>query len=612
MNDRYLPNRSGEAFEERFRDTHLAADFQVIAELVERCVPSSEQALLLLTTCRNHLMTVNAVFVDIREVVGASTLPSPLGQAARAYQAGDWHQAAKPIRVVRELLGIGKAKLATWDERQRLSGLIDETIETFAQVDRDRIRALLGLNLDRTRGVPLALRPTDYDPSVTAPYAEDLLGTLRRGVDSLDAISGLAMHLGTSLQLGALKGKDSASQLFELPELEEDRQRVERSLLSVRSILTGDVWRGTPVPDSSRISLPGHGEFDLDEQVDRRDLVAIIASRLARTGDDVRADLKIHFSSNSARAPMPAPFVIDLAPPITANELNLATDRVDAGGGHVGGSIRVAALRCGIAEDWYEADNSAYQIVPAKVDILVQLLRQSIREAAANNASMLVLPEVFMPAAAIEIAKQLADEHSMVVVGGVEMHREPHGIVNHALVILPGGVHEQRKQRPSVYEVRQNEFASDGTVRIFAGTPAGVFAVAICSDYLEHDLLHTLESEEHLDLVVVCSRNPNPDVFRYLAASDAYRHYTHVVIANACPATGGVPANGDGTLAASPLRDSPFVEPAQEVELGMRAEFEPSDPPSLSVFELSFDAIAHRKNNRPDRGFLSPSYFARR
>ena len=557
-------------------------------------------------------MTVNAVFVDVREIVGASKLPSPLGQAARAYEAGDWEKADKPLRVVRELLSIGKHKLVTWERRQSLSELIAESIETFGQVDRDRIRALLGLNLERTRGVPLALRPTDYDPCLTAPHAEDMRRTLSRHIESLDAISGLALNLGISCQLGTYSVHNTKNQLFERPDQENDRHQLKRSLDVVQSILAADDWRGTPVPNSRRVELPDHGEFDLDKQADRRELTTIVGQRMTRTGNDVRSDLQLHFSPNTARPPMPAPFVIDLIPPVMEDELNLIVDRVDGGGGHASGSIRVAALRCGIAEDWYEADNSAYQFVSSKVDLLVQLLRQSIREAAANGANMLVLPEVFMPAAAVEVAERLAEEHSMVVVGGVEMHRDRHGVVNHALVILPEGAHEQLKQRPSVYEVRQNEFAGDGKVRIFAGTSVGVFAVAICSDYLEHDLLHTLESEEHLDLLVVCSRNPNPGVFRHLAASDAYRHYAHVVVANAHPGSSDRLPSGEGTLAASPIRQNPFVDPVLEIRLGGEDDFEPSGPPSLAIFELSLDAIAHRKNNRPDRGYLSPSHFARR
>ena len=556
-------------------------------------------------------MTVNAVFVDIREIVGAATLPSPMGRAAHLIAQQDWPAAEKLIRLVRELLAAARGKFEVWDDRHALSRLIEEQTASFGQVDRDRIRALLGKSVERAY-VPLIHRPTDFDVEMVAPHAAALVDSLRRQMNVIASATAPALQLLVALQMRPVRAGDGGDRLFELADEGGDDRVTEynRTLDRALEALTHDDWRGVTEPGTRATELPGQGRFNLEETDDLESLVSVVGQRLADLVVDVRRDLQRDFVANVVRPPMPAPFVVDLTPPFVASTEQLQVERVAGVGFRQGEELKVAALRCGIPEQWYVADDSAYQLIPERVDLLIDVLRRSAREAAAVDAQILVLPEVFIPASAIDEVQALAADLGITVVGGMEMHRDRGGIVNRALVALPNSCYEQRKQRPSVYEVRSNEFSSDGVLRVF-GEPgaAGSFAVMVCSDYLELDLVGAID---RVGLLLVCSRNPNPAVFTHLAAADSYRRYAHVVISNAHPGGAGVAATGEGTVAVGPLRDDPFIQEALRKPLGLESEFSPNEPPSLSVYRLGLDAIAHRRNRRPDHGYLSPSHHSTR
>jgi predicted amidohydrolase len=610
---KYIPSRSGDDHEDRFRDTELADDFRVIADLIERCSPRSEPALLLLTTCRNQMMTVNALFVDVRDIVGAATRPSLLGQAAHTIGRGDWTASEKSLSSVRALLSAARSKLDTWDEREQLSAIIDEAIATFGQVDRDRIRRLLGSSRERAY-VPLIHRPTDFDVSVSTPHVVDLMKALRAHIQSLADVSAPVVSAVRALRLMASPPSDPEATLFGAAD-DAARNAWDGELATAQrktiSALVDGEWGGEAKADTHVVVLAGLGEFDLDVMADLESLASAMSSRITDVAADVRSDLQREFTANVVGPPMPAPFVVDLTPPLARDVSALHVERVPTTRLRAEPHVTVAALCVGVPETWYEADgDSAYRVAASKVDLLVDVVRRSIRQAATVGADILVLPEVFIPAAAIDDLHTLATKHDLIVIGGVDMHRERAGVVNRAVVVLPDARHEQRKQRPSVYEIRDNEFAADGVVRVFGDAEsASSFGVLVCSDFLEQDVIAALE---RVGILFVCSRNPNPRVFEHMAIADSYRRYQYTVVVNAHPGGESEPATSEGTMAVGPKRDQPTISMQERVPLGRADEFAPHEAPSLALYELDLDAIAHRKNVRPDRGYLSPSHFARR
>ncbi|MCU1395205.1 MAG: hypothetical protein JWM34_3633 [Ilumatobacteraceae bacterium] len=555
-------------------------------------------------------MTVNGAFVDVRDIVGASTRPSLLGRAI--YDIGNerWSDAVRSLEAARALQGAVRDKFRAWDARADLIERISVAQGVFRLTDRDRISKILGLQ-SPARAVPIIRRATDFDTQASDPHAEALLDILRLHQDKLATYTRALLLTARLAQRS--EGPDT---LFTAAgdEFDAFTEADGRSADRLRVQLAGEPWRANVADDGTlRLTMTGPDPINLARYSDCARLALALSHETELLLNDVRSDLQREFLPNTAAAPMPTPFVLDLRAPSTDNRTDLVRIPVDLGHSGVDNVVRVAALQCGVPDDWFVEDESSYSFDTSRVELLTEVVRASIRDAASSGAAAVVFPEIFIPARAVEEVRRLSEETGILVIGGVEMHRSPFGVVNRVLVIAPSGKsYEQRKQRPSVYEVRRNDFASDGQVRVVRASPIGTFAVSICSDYLEHDYLNVLQEGPHVPLLVVCSRNHHPDIYRFMAASDAYRQYAFVLVCNGFPDTEQSGASGRGTLVAGPIRDSPFVEPTEVRSVGTLPWPSPHDAPSLAVFDLNLAAIASRNLERQAHGFMRPPNFTRR
>jgi hypothetical protein len=198
----------------------------------------------------------------------------------------------------------------------------------------------------------------------------------------------------------------------------------------------------------------------------------------------------------------------------------------------------------------------------------------------------------------------------VAVVGGVEASAEEDDrTVNEAVIFFPDRVRVfQRKQKPSVFELKTSLFASDGLFQLMRDTPLGTLAVVVCSDYLEADIVSQLcvDAVTAVDTLIVCSRNPRPELFETLALADAARLYAQVLIVNTLPLWSKEgPASGGGFLALPRSRD-PESEP-EHVSLASRIPG--AAPPELLVWTLDQKGLRARDHRRGAKGWLPPSHF---
>jgi predicted amidohydrolase len=225
---------------------------------------------------------------------------------------------------------------------------------------------------------------------------------------------------------------------------------------------------------------------------------------------------------------------------------------------------------------------------------------------------VLVLPELFLPASCADEVGQYARDRKTALIAGVEYLESIEGPINQALISLPHLFVNvmQVKTRSSPDEVR---FAYESSgVYILGGTDIGSFAVVVCSDFREFDLLAAIANAPFLiDTLFVCSYNSKPELFESFAISDAARLYCHVVIGNGCwdvnsPNTG----SSRGSTVCSPLADpaKQKLAPSRVVPLALPPVGGVS--PAIALFELRIGELRSDKD-KPTGGYLNAPYFRR-
>lgn len=135
-------------------DREYAERFHRLDELIERS-EHSEDIVLRLSTCRNQWLSINAIFVDLREALGAAVdfdrLPENLERAWR-------QEIQRPLTTARsvhtrvanavknEYLPVvieARKKRRIWDARDELDAALESAVENLPFLDRDHARAAL-------------------------------------------------------------------------------------------------------------------------------------------------------------------------------------------------------------------------------------------------------------------------------------------------------------------------------------------------------------------------------------------------------------------------------------------------------------------------------------
>lgn len=603
-------------------DDEFAERFIEIARLIEGCRRYGKVSLLM-STCRNGWMTVNAVFYDIKRVLAPSWRRDLASESLVRLEQREYQDADKAAREALALLAQAREKVEVWGDRMSLIAEFEEQVEALPRIAKRRVtRWYEGQKAGRAPGVQphqqkyVALNLDEDDDAAAA------LAVLVEAEARLRLVLNLVTH-ATVL----LNAQPDDLTLFEAAPDEgrytrDDTWERLRLLLASGAERLGARW--TSNGDDAQLSFADGHQLSvaraLPEIAERRALISDLRSRAADVLDDVHRDLTEYFRPNVAEKPLPDPYILDVRPRHASRSGEgraFAVETVRATTDQLPDVVRVAALEAGMPEDVYSHDDPDLYVYDRATREGARRARElalaAIDAAAAADAQLLALPEVFIPRGAATEIFDAARSRGIALVGGLEYENVSGRAVNEAAIVIPGvgDAITQRKQRPSVYEVREALFDANCRLTVVRDSPVGVFATIVCSDYLELDLLWRLASQpDRLDLVIVVSRNPNPEVFTALAQADAARLHAYVMVVNSfAPHTDGALPSGRGTIVAQPHAKQPLLA-VEHVELPTK--WPAIAPPLLALADLHIKELRRMDTGRHSRRFLRPPNFPRR
>jgi orotate phosphoribosyltransferase len=163
----------------------------------------------------------------------------------------------------------------------------------------------------------------------------------------------------------------------------------------------------------------------------------------------------------------------------------------------------------------------------------------TVERVADAGAQLLVLPELSIPLQAEDSLRRLSADRDIVIVGGTEYDEHRHNL---GFVAIEGKAFKQ----PKLVRSRPEKDVRLGDVlHIFKETLIGNFAVLVCSDQFDLDLLAALQGQ--IDFLIVCARNHASELADNMALVDSYRFRCQVLYVNE--------SRLGGALLAKPARD---------------------------------------------------------
>lgn len=649
---KYLPAPLEDDFRPSEDDMEFAERFRVIANVIDEC-DNAELVALLLSTCRNQWMAVNGMFVDLQEILGAGRLPDLASRGFHNFFEGDPSQAGAAFNEALTMNAALAQKLRCWHEREALLGQLKAAISNPErdQLERDQLEAWL---LRQTHGpsIPGKIRQAQYlRLDLSDGHCPQLLDLIERTDRKLAAALRIAHRICKVAALAADVGRqEPPDQLFDLelagpeadPEEERDlRAQQERGLdgawAKLReavlahaggiSFVGGEEGNGVIVLDT-----PEGRRFELAKEIgdeEARDFAAelppVLGALMARAQDVIdqaRGQIFEAFTPNVATPPMPAPFVIDLTPDdLSPSDKRVRTFAIQCADGrqHIPNTAKLALLQAGMPDSafskvrkghiGYDPDENEGARKAKEIALA------AIEKAHDVGARFLAMPEVFLPRNAVNEVVRCSDEVGIGLIAGVEYPEWHGGPINEVLVHVPGWEEPlyQRKQGPSVEELKRTAFESTYELLFVRRTALGNIGVVVCSDFMELDLVWSLASfDDKLDAVIVCARNYRPEIFERIAIADSARLHSLVAVVNTWPSRKGddeLPS-GRGTLVAQPNSAQPLLE-LEEHPLPVDWEGQ-IEQPSIAVATLNIADIRDRDLERPGaHGYISPPRFAR-
>jgi predicted amidohydrolase len=615
----YLPEDLPEDFQAAKADRDFAAAFEAIAELLESAkdssgVPQTERLMLLLSSCRNGYLTVNALFTDLVKVFGYGRSPSLLTACISQLEGGDTAALRKVVGEIHANLAFFDDKLAVWECRDSLRRILETTLAALPRLQRDQAKAIIHSVRQRSRhSKSSGWNRVYYELSTDEPsFVAEKLHTLHEVRDTARGIAEVAISL-----VPLVDGYGTA-----------DIERSQRTLFSGTSeyapaadwpAVFQTLWRNAEAlglskhTSGSEQTIAWQGSAGEEHHVSEDDpkkasrLTTLLVSRL-RECEQRSYERLATFKPNIGEPPLPEPYRIDLTHPspvisreddaITVNPKDVRAAMMPA--------ITIALPHFGIPLNYYNRDFFRYNTEPQREEVHIVAIA-ALKAAANHGANAIVFPEYFLPRCCIDEIAAVATEHNLIVIAGLEGDRVQDKLHNEAMIFFPQTKETvfQSKHRSSGYEPVSLYSAKQHTV--FRRTPIGTFAVIVCSDYLESDILDAIRRcASELHLLVVCACNPHPDLFSRFGVADACRLYSYVVIANNCTSSGDpTSASARGSVICEPFRDSHSMvrETGDTVPLeGTRLA---GVVPAIQLFPLDLESLVQGiRNVKPEREFF--------
>jgi predicted amidohydrolase len=602
-------------------DIEFASDFLALNTLIEAC-PNGEKVALLLSTCRNAYLTINAIFVDLQLLLGGEG--QSLRGAAELLTRGEVKRAGELLGRATQTLSQADAKKDVWDTRDAVLAQAQSTLLELAKADpliENRVAAMLdgvrspdGQLLGGWNHETLAFDMTDRPHLDRYATAIGHVVEVLRGCIALGQLSAVdySVEAQGSLQLfqSAAANSSPSPELGQLAAALADLCGWNVQSEGDEVLIDNYASRAAPTLSAPMIvRLPPHMSADT-AGLARPSVGTMIREAMYRCHDE----LTNIFKPNVAERPMSDPFVVHLP-----GEARSATSGVPR-------EVKVERIRCRSGDGprdhaklaianlaVSESDLDDYQIREDVAANVISDVRLAVREAVKAQCQAIVFPEYSIPRSLSEELLKVANDERIVVIGGLEGDWKGNKLVDKALVAIPGEakLHHQLKQEPSLYEEAPPAFHSDNIIRLFTGTPIGDFAVTVCSDWLETATMRVWRSDKAMPEVhVVVARNGYTELYRGFGVADAMRLYAAVVVANVCEKNMGggqeKVINNDGSGVFAPLSKQSELKPALvPVDGGVFCT-------SLSVFDLNLRAIRARSRGKPEPGYFAVPKSAQR
>jgi predicted amidohydrolase len=579
-----------------YDNDRFLSDFHLVAELLESAGDESEAFTLYVSTCRNIYLTINALFHDVREIFGRVTPPGGLFGSLQESRGSSFRKALEFLNDVDVAFTAFGDKTLCWSNRNHYSQLLETLLKKFPLLSQDHLRQVLHrvVDYDEAANVQNVRHYFEFNQS-ESPEQRLLLTSMKGIAERLHSIGALV-----KTACNALASDPSAiDQTTLFPDELGDSFRAFRDFSSQVNA-TAFLVEDTSLSVRAAIA-------SLDTAIENRNFNEIqgcIHRFFAILQDAVGHEYKKiahQFAPNIGKSPMPPLFLVDLSVPapltpdqtrkVQATEIPLSNAPVD--------SIRVAIGQPPFSPAVLGVD-CTYKNINDR-DLAKKWVLAAISTAASENANLLVLPELFLPADSLSEVHEHINSLGLTLVAGVEGIHDQNGYSNTATIrfATPSRDYQQYKRYPANTEPG-NLFTKGGQL-CFVRSAIGTFSVVICSDFREFDVMAAIEGQSFMDFMVVCSCNQYHEIWKHLAIADAARLHCFVLICNwSEKAENG--AYGLGSFCASPLEkaspDLSNVGRTSPVKIDSR-----NSSGSLLVHDLNLTAVFHNRE-KPQSGCL--------
>jgi hypothetical protein len=395
-------------------DIEWASNFAALNDLLNTCGSNSENAALLLSTCRNPYMTVNALFVDLRVLMGDARDLSDLRSGAELMMHGKSAEQmrahfGRAMQTVHEF----ESKREVWKNRDDLWLVIQEAKRKLESIDglaSSRIDLLL-----KTPRIPDEnfVDGWDYEVLALDLEARDHLEPSFNALNDIFRILKATTELG--LLVSDLLRSDPQAEL-NFADLSGNRD-IKTALSEVsdktRGLAESCGWEarevdGTFVMQVSRSydrpkSLPSLETitFGIPQTIEEISRSSIhIATAIREALYVAHYQMRESFRPNVARLPMPAPFVVSLRPqnpiratgqlaPLNFNRIRCATTDTPKD------TVRIAIA--GLAIPLKQLDLQHYQIPKSIAEGVKHEIRRAIEVAKNKGCDAIAFPEYSVP-----------------------------------------------------------------------------------------------------------------------------------------------------------------------------------------------------------------------
>ncbi len=610
----YRPAKSPEDFPKDFgkEAAPFARDFHLLAELIEKAGSNSEAFTLYISTCRNAYLTINGMFLDIRETFGRISPSNGIFGALQEARAGAFAAMEDHLHEAGLSLSAFEEKQDCWQRRQEFQNLLDSLLTQFSHLDQQVLRETLYEVVDQDGQSELAsVRQFLAFDTAESNEQRSLIQKLAVTKQKLQRVRECAAYLkGLGEELKNVNAAQTAlfGELALSPTIKQKSLKFRDWLESAKGVSEMEIvsealnQTATQCPNGLEILAGSNNARDLI------DFMAVLTQHLqSATGKEYTLLAEL-FRPNIGRPPLPPVFLVDLSiplPPKADSRRAVAPTPVPFS------QPPLEKLLIAIAQP----PISSAEISDAKIQYREDEKRGiasewgvlAIQTAAATGAKLIIFPELFIPEGALETVREIAKKVEIGVVCGVEATWVDGKYSNFANVVIPGAAHDHKqfKKYPSNYEPAN--FRTKGGQLCFLRSSIGSFSVVLCSDLREFDVIAAVEGQPFLDYLIVCSCNRYSELWKHLAVADAARLHCFVVISNWSD-DGDANGFGKGSFCAAPTQNidtSPNLKDEPRAEVVSLTKGGNTFKGSLLLHELNVSAL-FRDREKPKKGFLAP------